>query len=105
MQLAYTHENRFLVLNMQNVLINADIEVLLKNEFAVGGAGDLAPIDSWLELWVINSDDLVRAKQLISVTLAQQLTDDWICQNCQEKNAQSFETCWQCATERTEAFV
>jgi len=102
MQLIYTQENRFLVLNMQNVLMNAGIEVILKNEFAFGGVGDLAPIDAWVELWVVNDSDYNKAKALSSAILNQQFTENWTCGQCKEVNAESFESCWQCETERAD---
>jgi hypothetical protein len=46
MKLIYTHENRLLVSNAQNMVEQANINTTLKNEYAAGAMGDIAPIDS-----------------------------------------------------------
>lgn len=95
MQMIYTHENRYLVLNLKNVLENAGIEVMLKNEFAGGGAGELAPIETWLELWLVNDGDYDKARALIA-DIGEPQGKDWLCPNCGEHNGAAFEVCWQC---------
>ena len=52
MRLLYTNENRLIVSNAKNIVEDAGIDVVLRNEFAVGGMGELAVFDTWLELWV-----------------------------------------------------
>jgi len=100
MKLIYTNENIFLVNNAKNILENHHIEVTLKNEFAAGAAGLLAPIDTWVELWVINDIDENKANIALAKALQQQGEYDWFCSQCQEKNDASFDTCWQCQTEK-----
>lgn len=101
MKLLYTNENRFLVYNMLNVMERAGIATLLKNEYASSAAGDLAPHETWLELWVREDANFQRAQQVMehafNVTGA-----TWFCPHCQERNDASFEFCWQCQTERPE---
>ncbi len=53
MKLVYTNENRFIVNNAKNIVEAAGITVTLKNEFSVGGIGELSAFDAWLELWVV----------------------------------------------------
>lgn len=100
MKLIYTNENRFLVSNMKNIVENAGIEVTLKNEYISGGAGELSPFDTWLELWVVEDTNQNRAIQLINDA---QLTDndhDWFCPQCHERNNAAFEICWNCQHEK-----
>ncbi len=99
MKLVYTNENRFLVFNVQNILQNAGIKNALKNEFIGGGAGDLSPFDTWLELWVEKDADYKRAMELIN-DLEKPNSFEWTCSKCNERNSASFEICWQCQTER-----
>ncbi|MFT7235572.1 MAG: hypothetical protein ACI9QV_001153 [Methylophagaceae bacterium] len=100
MKLIYTRENRFLVYNIQNIVENAGLTTILKNEYASSAAGDLAPHETWLELWVLNEDDYPLAMRAIRAAFDQQDAADWVCQQCSENNIASFELCWQCQTER-----
>jgi len=99
-KLLYTNENRFLVSNAKNIIENAGIPVFLKNEYAAGGSGDLAPLETWLELWVAVDSDYEKAVQVLESSISPQGSDDWTCQNCSEQNDASFEFCWNCQSER-----
>jgi len=99
MKLIYTNENRFLVSNARNILENENIDVLMKNEFIGGAAGDLSPFDSWQEIWV-KDKDYSKAKTLLSVLTDNNVFIDWVCAACGEENDTSFEFCWNCQKER-----
>ena len=102
MKLVYTHENRFLVLNAKNIVDAAGIDTTLKNEYAAGAAGDLAPLDAWLELWVLNNDEYEQAFALIEYAFSQQNEyTQWTCAHCKEVNEATFDVCWSCQSERT----
>lgn len=96
MKLLYTRENRYLVHNIKNIVENSGIEVMLKNEFAAGGAGDLVPLETWLELWVVNDSDYGKATQILDASFNIDNTSDWVCSQCHEVNNGSFEFCWNC---------
>jgi hypothetical protein len=98
MKLLYTHENRFLVSNIQNIVENAGINIILKNEYAGGGAGDLVPHETWLEIWV-DETDFMAANNVITSSFSQHDEASWSCQQCQEVNDASFEFCWNCQNE------
>jgi len=100
MKLIYTNENRFLVSNVQNIVQNSGIEVTLKNEYIAGGAGDLSPFDTWLELWITEDKDYEKAINIIASIENTDNTHDWFCSQCHERNSASFEICWQCQHER-----
>jgi len=99
MKLIYTHENRFLVSNARNILENENIDVILKNEFIGGAAGDLAPFDTWQELWV-EDKDAAKAEELLSRLTESNATTEWTCPDCGEANGASFEVCWNCQKSR-----
>lgn len=99
MKKVYTHENRFFVSNAKNIVDAEGIETLLKNEYAAGAAGDLAPIDAWMELWVINERDAQKATALIEEAFNHCREASWVCPNCQERNPAAFEFCWSCQSE------
>jgi hypothetical protein len=96
MKKLFTHENRMIVFNLKNVLQAEGIETFVVNEFAAGGAGDLATFDTWPELWVEDEARLEQAQAIIQGILSNRGTDDWICRTCQEQNDASFQFCWNC---------
>jgi putative signal transducing protein len=100
MKLIYTNENRFLVSNIKNVVQDCGIEIVLKNEYIAGGAGDLSPFDTWLELWVVNERDYPRAMELITGIESADSANDWVCNNCHETNSASFDICWKCQNDK-----
>ena len=100
--MVYTHENRFLVGNAKNIIDAAGISTCFKNEYAAGAAGDLAPLDSWLEVWVVEAKDYVRAAALVDDAFSDNFEPPWLCSHCQEHNESSFEICWSCQTEKTQ---
>jgi hypothetical protein len=99
MKLIYTHPNRLIVENIKNLLENDGIEVILQNQYAGGGVGELAPIDAWPELWLAKESDLERAMALME-SVKNTETEKWVCKNCGEENGGSFEMCWACAKDR-----
>ena len=103
MKLIYSNENRFIVSNIQNIIEQAGIETLLKNEFISGAAGELAPLDTWLELWIENDKDYAKAIDIINALDKNKNMAGWVCPNCDEKNTAAFEVCWQCQNEKPES--
>lgn len=98
MKLIYTHENKLLVENARNLLQMEGIETVMKNEFSSGAAGDLAPMDTWPELWLVEETQFAVAKTLIENMEEQANGSDWRCNNCQEINGAAFEVCWSCGS-------
>lgn len=102
MKLVFTHPNHFAVSNARNLVQRRGIQCEVRNEFAGGAIGELAPIDTWPELWVIDDRDYDQAIKLIDSAQARADEEDWYCGNCGERNAATFELCWNCARERRE---
>ncbi len=97
MKKVFTHENRMILYNLKNLLQAEGIETVVVNEFAGGGVGDLAAFDTWPELWVEDDRRFARAEAIVQdVMLDQHHQQDWYCRGCQEKNAASFQVCWNC---------
>jgi hypothetical protein len=44
---------------------------------------------------------LERATEILDSSQSDIDGEDWTCTNCSEKNAQSFEICWNCASENS----
>jgi hypothetical protein len=98
MKLIYTSEDRFMVWGVKNSLEMSGFKCHIRNEFASGGAGDIAPIDTWPEVWLENDADYDTAYEFLHRHILNQyeLGNDWICSNCGEKNGGAFEFCWNC---------
>jgi hypothetical protein len=100
MQLVYTHPNAVLVVQAQASLELAGIKCTLRNEYAAGAIGELAPIDAWPELWVIDDSEFEQATRLIGQSRAVLDEPDWQCGQCGSSSPASFDFCWQCGAER-----
>jgi len=96
MKKLYTHENRMIIFNLKNVLEDAGINVVIMNEFASSGAGDLATFDTWPELWVENESQFTQAQDILDGIVFNPKDDYWFCRGCQEKNDAAFQLCWNC---------
>jgi len=96
MKLVYTHPNSILVGSMGSLLGEAGIEFMFRNEFLAGASGEIAPGETWVEVWVVNDGDADKAVALINQVVEQQTGDEWECTKCSESNPATFETCWHC---------
>ena len=96
MKKLYTHENRIILFNIRNLLREAGIETVLRNEFAGGGIGDLPAFDTWPELWLEDDGNYERARAILHDIEHGPAGSDWYCRGCQELNHASFQLCWQC---------
>ncbi|GGD49453.1 hypothetical protein GCM10011357_01780 [Lacimicrobium alkaliphilum] len=96
----YSSEDRFMVQQIKDLLESKGIHCFIKNEFAIGGAGDLSPFDCWPEVWVTDNDWKSKAQSLIKDIETQwQQGTEWCCDNCGETNGGGFELCWQCGAQ------
>jgi len=100
MKLIYTHENGFLVNNVKNIIEANGIETVLKNEFSSGAIGEVAAIDAWVELWIMNDGEFEIAQTMITHMQSKADEPDWQCRQCDEENDASFDICWNCQFER-----
>ena len=96
MKKLFTHENRMIVYNLKNLLQGEGIDTIVTNEFAAGGAGDLATFDTWPELWIEDEDRLEQAQAIIRGIQTDTESVDWFCRACREQNDASFQFCWKC---------
>jgi hypothetical protein len=99
MRKLYCHENRMIIFNIKNLLIESDINAVIMNEFASGGAGDLAAFDTWPEVWIEKDEQFDEAQVILKRITSNATGIDWFCRRCQEKNDSAFEICWQCGTD------
>lgn len=99
MKLLFTHENKIMVESVKCHMESYGIDALLRNEFSAGGIGELAPVETWPELWVTESQ-FERAQSLLSGIGDKAEDEHWRCSACGEQNEASFEHCWQCQADQ-----
>jgi len=100
MKLVYTHPNIIVVAQARSAIELAGIECMLRNEYASGAIGELAPIDAWPEVWVMNDRDFEQASSLIEESHAETQEADWECAQCANHSPATFDSCWHCGGER-----
>ena len=99
MKKLFVSEDWFSIQQVAQLLEANRIPYLVKNEFAHGAIGELAPLDAIPEVWLLDDDWYAKASALVDdlkhVAVA---ASSWHCPHCGEENAGSFELCWQCGT-------
>lgn len=96
----FCSENRLRIQQVKDLLDGYGIPCFIKNEYSIGGVGEISPFDAWPEVWLTDNEWFNRATQLIAeFEAAEKEGSPWVCRQCQEHNEASFEICWQCGTE------
>ncbi|WP_026377447.1 DUF2007 domain-containing protein [Aestuariibacter salexigens] len=98
----FSSEDRFQVARVKDMLDANHIPCFIKNEFSIGGVGELSPFDAWPEVWL--SDEEWQSKALRLIDELQSGSGDgaeWRCPSCGEHNDATFEICWQCQQPRS----
>ena len=102
MKKVYSSDNYFLIGHLRQLLESNYIKCIAKNEFLLGGAGELPPTECWPELWVAEDFQYEKAKEIVEGFLAD--TDGggapWHCPACGEHSEAQFTACWSCGAER-----
>lgn len=96
MKRVYSHPNLMILGSMSSALNEEGIETEIRNDLLGGATGEIAPDETWVELWVVNEAQAEAATQRIKEILEQPERDDWVCNRCQESNPATFDVCWQC---------
>jgi len=87
--------------NLKGMLQAMGIEVRLKGEGLIAGAGELPPQETEVALWVEVGDFGAARKALEAFESPS--AESWFCSRCGEKNEASFEFCWNCQQNAPEA--
>lgn len=98
MLLVYTHPHLYMVEMAADRLRQAGMDVRLCNQFSLGAAGELAPQDTWPELWLTVEQHRSLAQTLLADLITPPEGPDWRCAHCGETNDPSFDLCWSCGT-------
>ena len=102
MKKVYSSDSYFLVGHLRQLLECQHIECIAKNEFLLGGVGEIPPTECWPELWVVEDFQYEKARQLVEGFLASAPDNDadWHCPECGVRLEGQFTACWRCGTER-----
>ena len=68
----------------QSVLEAEGIRTYLKNQFTSGVLGEIPFVEAVPQLWIIEDDDLIKAKRLIKELLSSpaDIGPEWTCAQC-----------------------
>ena len=85
---------------LRSVLEGCGIGCLVKNEYLLGGAGEVPPTECWPELWVLEDGHEARARAILDeVRSAGTEGEGWRCSGCGEWIEPEFGACWRCAAD------
>jgi hypothetical protein len=96
MKLVYSHPNPMILGSMSSALNEFGIKTEVRNDILGGATGEIAPGETWIELWVVDDSQAASATKRVKEILEQPERDDWVCNHCQEPNPATFDLCWQC---------
>lgn len=100
----YSAQNALTVGNLRNLLLSEGIESEIRIPYLAAAGGDLPLTECWSQLWVVNDEDLERAKTLIDGALGPgaQAYAPWKCAACGEEIEGQFGACWNCGASRSD---
>ncbi len=103
MKRVYTAPNASMVHILKDMLAERGISTRVHGEGLLGAAGELAPVDTWVELHVVEDRDEAVASRLIKEFLGSSPSHEdrrWTCQQCGEVIEAQFGVCWKCGQSR-----
>ena len=102
MRKVYTSHNIAIVGHVRQVLENQAIRCVVRNDFLLGGAGELPVNETWPEVWVVDDRDFDRALSLVDAIVATGNDPEppWRCTSCGERIEGQFTDCWRCGASR-----
>ena len=88
----------------QSVLESEGISTHLKNQYTSSVLGEIPFVETMPELWILEDEDLVKAKRLIKELLSsEEVTGpEWTCAECDAVVDGVFGRCWKCNAQRPE---
>jgi hypothetical protein len=78
------------------LLATRGIETRILNRFAASASGELPPIETGPEVWIVDERDERTARRLLAER--ERPGPARRCPRCGESNPGAFEFCWNCAT-------
>ena len=102
MKKVYSSDSFYLVGLLRQLLEDQHIKCITKNEYLLGGAGELPPTECWPELWIVEDFQYEKARDLVEGFLATPAggVTEWSCAECGERLEAQFTACWRCGAQR-----
>jgi hypothetical protein len=102
MKKVYSSDSYFQVGHLRQLLESQHVKCVIKNEYLLGGAGELPPTECWPELWIVEDFQYEKARELVEGFLSAPPagTSEWRCVECGERLEGQFTACWRCGTPR-----
>ncbi|MEW8507450.1 MAG: DUF2007 domain-containing protein [Candidatus Thiodiazotropha sp.] len=99
MQELYQAADRVEAQMLKDYLDREGIETVIVGDYLSGAVGEL-PADIFPTLWVIEENDLERAKRLTERFFNRSTASGaaWRCDVCGERIEAGFEICWNCGS-------
>jgi hypothetical protein len=105
MQCLYLARDRIEAQFLRDFLGRHHIESVILGDYLAGAAGEL-PVNVFPAIWVVEDDDLDRARALLPRFIAECQGEpggsSWVCEACGETVEGSFALCWNCSHPRPE---
>jgi hypothetical protein len=103
MQRLYQAADRIEAQVLRDLLARHRVEAQVFGDYLSGAAGEL-PADIYPTVWVLDDEDLARARELLEAWLRENAeraaARSWVCHGCGELVDGSFDLCWRCGQER-----
>ena len=98
MRKIYASDNIIILGHVRQVLENHAIGCIVRNDFLLGGAGEIPINETWPEVWITDDGDFERARALVDAVVAETDASDppWRCASCGEQVEGQFTDCWCC---------
>ena len=104
MRKVYVSDDSLILGHVRQVLENHAIGCIVRNDFLLGGAGELPINETWPEIWITDDRDFERARALVDAVVAACPSDPpWCCTSCGEQVEGQFTDCWRCGAPGPEA--
>jgi hypothetical protein len=99
MRKVHTADSVIDVMHLRNLLEQAGIACVVRNERLGGIVGEIPFLECWPELWVVRPGDALRARGVIDLALRgdSNAGEAWACPSCGEGIEAAFTECWRCA--------
>ena len=105
MRKVYTSDNSAIIGHLRQVLEGHAVRCVVRNDFLLGGAGELPVNETWPEIWIVDDEDFDRARALVDAIVAteHQSEPPWRCESCGEQMEGQFTDCWRCGAARPQS--
>ena len=101
MKKVYGSHDPIQIAQLRSLLEANHIECITRNDFLMGGAGELPVMETWPELWVLDNARYAQALALIEAYQQESPAGaPWTCAKCSEAIDAQFSQCWRCGHER-----